>query len=508
MLARQIGKRAISLPKCCLRADTSTIGVKCANTLLARNFVNYSRTSNIIGKTEKYVRPASTATSVKPDPGQYFSDVPPKSTSPETSKTADSTPRSASDSSLPLVRVDERKVYVGWDPLTWSRYLNFWLRDHCRCPECFHQTTKQRLVNTFDIPPDIQPSKAEATAEGLKVTCYSSSTKPHISIYPWNWLKWHSPEPVPLQSFEEPPVQYNEKVLWGAKIVQDPPSVAHDNVMNDDFGLWKLLKKIDTFGFCFVQGVEATPEATEQLTRRIANIRQTQYGTFWDFTSNLAKGDTAYTTLALGAHTDTTYFTDPCGLQLFHLLSHTDGHGGETLLVDGFYVAAILKELHPEAYHTLTSVRVPTHAAGEPGEFYRPTPPAGYPILNLDPQTGKLYQVRYNNDDRSAMRGVSSEELERWYEALRLWDQTLKSPDSEYWVQLSPGTAVIVDNHRVLHGRSAFDGKRRMCGAYIGMDDFRSELTVLTERFGRGPEAVGEPENTPSGERSNWSPLF
>lgn len=31
-------------------------------------------------------------------------------------------------------------------------------------------------------------------------------------------------------------------------------------------------------------------------------------GTFWDFTSDLAKGDTAYTTLALGAHTDTTYF--------------------------------------------------------------------------------------------------------------------------------------------------------------------------------------------------------
>ena len=106
--------------------------------------------------------------------------------------------------------------------------------------------------------------------------------------------------------------------------------------------------------------------------------------------------------------------TDPCGLQLFHLLSHTDGRGGETLLVDGFYVASILQELHPEAYHTLTSVRVPTHAAGEPGEFYRPNPPVGYPILNLDPQSGKLYQVRYNNDDRSAMRGVNSEQLERW----------------------------------------------------------------------------------------------
>jgi hypothetical protein len=31
-------------------------------------------------------------------------------------------------------------------------------------------------------------------------------------------------------------------------------------------------------------------------------------GKFWDFTSDLAKGDMAYTTLALGAHTDNTYF--------------------------------------------------------------------------------------------------------------------------------------------------------------------------------------------------------
>ena len=37
-----------------------------------------------------------------------------------------------------------------------------------------------------------------------------------------------------------------------------------------------------------------------------------------------------------------------------------------------------------------------------------------------------------------------------------------------------------MDNHRVLHGRSAFDGKRRMCGAYIGMDDNPYPITVKT----------------------------
>ena len=41
----------------------------------------------------------------------------------------------------------------------------------------------------------------------------------------------------------------------------------------------------------------------------------------------------------------------------------------------------------------------------------------------------------------------------------------------------------VLNNHRILHGRSAFDGKRRMCGAYIGVDEYRSKLAVLRERF-------------------------
>ena len=28
---------------------------------------------------------------------------------------------------------------------------HIWLRDHCRCPRCFHPVTKQRLVNTFEV---------------------------------------------------------------------------------------------------------------------------------------------------------------------------------------------------------------------------------------------------------------------------------------------------------------------------------------------------------------------
>ncbi|PIL29865.1 hypothetical protein GSI_08072 [Ganoderma sinense ZZ0214-1] len=318
----------------------------------------------------------------------------------------------------------------------------------------------------------------------------------------------------------------SERILWGSKILQDPPTVTYEEAMAPDGqGLFKWLSRIDKFGFCFISGVPATPEATEELSRRIGFIRETQYGAFWDFTSDLAKGDTAYTTLALGAHTDTTYFTDPCGLQLFHLLEHSGGKGGATLLVDGFYVASILKELNPDAYDLLSTVPVPTHAAGEADALFTPST-RNTPILKHE--AGELVQVRWNNDDRSVLRDLQTDQIEPWYDAIRTWYKLLSSPDSEYWVQLSPGTAVgtyypvpsfrtsqpshadvtslVVDNHRVLHGRSAFDGKRRMCGAYIGMDEYRSKLAVLTEKFGPDPvtrdTAVGSSVNG----RSVWHP--
>lgn len=42
----------------------------------------------------------------------------------------------------------------------------------------------------------------------------------------------------------------------------------------------------------------------------------------------------------------------------------------------------------------------------------------------------------------------------------------------------------VFDNTRVLHGRSSFVGERRLCGAYIAGDDYRSRLIGLEKQFG------------------------
>ncbi|KAF9493414.1 Trimethyllysine dioxygenase [Pleurotus eryngii] len=405
-----------------------------------------------------------------------------------------------SPTQLPSINQQDTKIAINWETNIQSKFHNIWLRDHCRCPQCFHPITKQRLMNTFQLPPAIKPVDVQALPQGLEVTW--SSADSHKSVYPWTWLQQNSYDP----KFDAG--QDVDKIsLWGSSIRKNPPTVQYDEVMsNDGKGLYQWLSHVHEHGFCFVYGVPATPEATEELSRRIGFIRETQYGQFWDFTSDLAKGDTAYTTLALGAHTDNTYFTDPCGLQLFHLLSHTEGTGGATLLVDGFYVASLIKEKHPNAYALLSNTPIPAHAAGEPSSIYCPSPSSGYPVLGHDLATGKLTTVRWNNDDRSVMKHVAPHLVEEWYDAISTWYKYLTSPECEYWVQLNPGTAVVIDNHRVLHGRSAFDGKRRMCGAYIGIDEYHSKLATLREKF--NPTAYATTSKHTINGRSIWHPAL
>jgi trimethyllysine dioxygenase len=236
------------------------------------------------------------------------------------------------------------------------------------------------------------------------------------------------------------------------------------------------LRQQREYGFCYVTEVPyEDPSATEKLLESIAFIRETHYGGFYDFTADLASKDTAYTNIALEAHTDTTYFSDPAGLQAFHLLSHTDGEGGASLLVDGFKVAQELYDTDREAYRILSTVNVNAHASGNDGISIQPY--RGFPVLEHDSATSALLRVRWNTSDRASIE-LPIDETEKWYDAARKFDALVKKKENEYWEQLTPGKVLIFDNWRVLHGRSKFTGKRRICGGYINRDDWISRYKM------------------------------
>ena len=150
--------------------------------------------------------------------------------------------------------------------------------------------------------------------------------------------------------------------------------------------------------------------------------------------------DTAYTNEFLGAHTDNTYFTDPARLQLFHLLSHTGGEGGASLLVDGFKAAEILYKENPMHGKALSKYNQPFHSSGNEDTCIQPL--QQYPVLGIHPEYRRLFQVRWNNYDRAAKKDWAIRQQDEWYEAARHYNDIIERPEMQLWDQLKPGSAL------------------------------------------------------------------
>ena len=86
---------------------------------------------------------------------------------------------------------------------------------------------------------------------------------------------------------------------------------------------------------------------------------------------------------------------------------------------------------------------------------------------------------------------TSPAELDAYYRARRSFDRLLRSPEFEVRFRLAPGELLMMDNRRLLHGRTGFDpgeGARHLQGCYIDIDGPRSLYRVLRRRL-RAAEA-------------------
>jgi len=376
-----------------------------------------------------------------------------------------------SDVLLNAVRVVDNEVEVTWvNEFTPGRFSAMWLRDHCHSKESLHPETLQRQVDTFAIPADIAPAKLEISDGGRTLRIVwkhdgSSSVLP--AAFLWSIAQDNGRD------------RAAQRRLWDRAAIGDNfPTVSHAEIMSSDEGLLRWLSMVEKYGFALASGVPPSLEDTKELVTRIGYVRETIFGGMWDFTANLAFKDTAYTSDAIGPHTDGTYSIDSPGYQLFHCLKF-DGSGGESTLVDGFKVADQIRRSDPLAFEVLSTVKVPAQYLGD-GVHLR----AEHTVIGLD-HNNDFAQIAYNNYDRAPFR-LATPRMNAFYRALKLFNQLINDPANEITMRLAPGTALLFDNWRTLHGRRSYQGFRRLCGAYLNKEDFESKLRVLRAHKGEG----------------------
>jgi trimethyllysine dioxygenase len=342
-----------------------------------------------------------------------------------------------------------------------------WLRDNC--PSSQHPDTRQRLVDTFRIDADIAARAISVEDQGRVLMVEWADGEP-VSRFNVGFLSALRADPDVL------PVAIR---TWNRdEIAARLPSVGYQAFMSSEAAVKQFLEQVAELGFSFVEGVPGTPEATQAVAGRIAYTRQTIFGGYWDFTANLEHKDTAYTSMAIGPHTDGTYSLDAPGYQMFHCLA-AECTGGENVLIDAFRIAEIMRREAPADFQLLTEVAIPGQYIDEERGIHLM---ARRPLFRLD-ESGKLVQVSYNNLDRAPFTLPASRQR-AFYRALGTFNALCSDPALQHRRRLLPGSVLLFDNWRVLHARDAYVGYRRLAGVYLNKEDLESRLRSLRARAG------------------------
>jgi gamma-butyrobetaine dioxygenase len=324
-----------------------------------------------------------------------------------------------------------------------------WLRDNCPCPECRHGSG-QRLLDTRSLPDDLEVVAVEGTT--VTFSDGHSSTFDPASL---------TPVPTPRR-----------RRLWGAEIQDDLPVSRHDEVALGGAALRDWLRAVDELGFAILTGCPTEPGTVTRIAELFGFVRETNYGRLFDVRTVVDPTNLAYTGLGLGAHTDNPYREPTPTLQLLHCLA-SSAAGGENTLVDGFRV---VQDLARDDLELLAANPIRFRYADADAELEAETP-----VISLDPR-GETQAVHFNT--RSAQPFALRDELVgRYYAAYQRFGRLLEAPQYRIQFKLAPGDLFIVDNLRVLHGRTAYaatGGERHLQGCYADRDGLRSRLAVLS----------------------------
>lgn len=329
-----------------------------------------------------------------------------------------------------------------------------WLRERCRGAGMVDPVNGQRLYDPSKVPASLSVGTVQQVREDTITVSFSDGAEGEIVVSALHVELGLMPDP------QSPPPPH----LWTAATA---PVVNVDWASLDKpHGLKAALDIFFRFGFCIFQNTPTEPEMLRALARRFGYVRETNFGTLFDVINKPDANDIAYTKNALVAHTDNPYREPVPGIQFLHCLENSVA-GGLSTLVDGFAIVERLIEEAPQEAAILekTAVRFRYEAVG--GSIVQNTAP----IIERDVD-GRLKRVNLSSrlDYVPLLMGA---DMDKFYAGRRRLQAYADDPQFELRSTFLPGTLLMMDNYRTLHGRTSYEGDaghRHLQGCYIDHD--------------------------------------
>ncbi|KIO76154.1 hypothetical protein TH53_16630 [Pedobacter lusitanus] len=360
---------------------------------------------------------------------------------------------------------------VYWENGEISSYPYLYLRDNCPSPSTIH-SNGQKLIETSAINPAIKPENTELR-NGSEVLI-SWDGEAHQSLFSADWLYNHRLSKAAIAERRQEGHLSAPLILWDETLNNNLPAGDYNAISASDEALCSWLENIRKYGFAVLRNVPAQPGMILKVVELFGYIRETNYGKLFDVKTTVNPNNLAFTSLGLSAHTDNPYRNPTPTLQLLHCLQ-SSAAGGNSVLVDAFKVIADLKSHSSQMFHLLSTTPVNFRFEDQHDLIERTDT-----IIGLD-VFGEVNAIRFNNRSVQAFE-VEEEQMIAFYEAYQYLAKMID--DERYFVEfkMEASDLFIVDNERVMHGRSAYDGaggERFLQGAYADRDGLLSKLGVL-----------------------------
>jgi gamma-butyrobetaine dioxygenase len=341
----------------------------------------------------------------------------------------------------------------------------FWLRERVNGDRFVDKRTQQRLFDPTELEENIKIDSLNISNDCLEIT-FNDGIHTKLSIK--NILK-------EFTNIND--VKYIKKIKWDSSL-KDLNNFEFNKNFFENEEMYKALIDFYQYGFVIFKKVPIKDNFIVDFANSIGSIRRTNFGEFFNVKSIPNPNDLAYTSLPLAPHTDNPYRNPvPC-IQILHCIEN-EVSGGLSTLVDGFTVTEQLKKDFPNYYKILTEIKVRFQFIDQNVVLED-----WAEMIQLD-ELGDFKQVRFS-PRLDFVPLMDKEKLELYYAARKKISELYNSNNYRIEFKLMPGDLLMMDNYRLLHGRTTYDaneGNRFLQGCYIDYDSTEGKLKHLKRKF-------------------------
>ena len=335
-------------------------------------------------------------------------------------------------------------------------------------PESRNLDNGQRLFSVKDLPSSVWIEDAHKDREGDVHVLFQPEN--HSSVFSQKWLRENCYE---LNSHFEDRSEKQKKLWQKDSFDNGLPFISYESMRSDDTSKILALRSLRDSGFFVLNDVPTQDGQVLKVISELGFTRETNYGALFEVRTEINPNNLAYTNLGLGSHTDNPYRDPVPTVQLLHCLESST-EGGDSILVDGFKAASILRDESKENFLTLTSSWINYRFTDSKTDLR-----SRVPMIELN-DNNEIIKVRYNNRSIDTIK-VPKDKMRSFYKAYRHWSEVIERDELKIQFRLSEGDLMLFDNTRVMHARTKFSktGKRHLQGAYTDLDGLYSLLNTL-----------------------------